>query len=137
MLIFLKHFDRIFPLAVVIRFRPAALEGLPVVIGGGERASAPGAAGQPHLAAGRLDQHAHWLDEGERQIKEVVKVNDLIELGKIFQRRCELQNCELVTVGPTVMSSGHRVAFFGPILMFPMCEPGLNWGPPHMVQGVG
>ncbi len=69
---------------MVIRFRPAALEGLPVVIGGGERAPAPGAAGQPHLAAGRLDQHTDWLDEGERQIEEVVKVNDLIELWKIF-----------------------------------------------------
>ncbi len=105
---------------MVIRFRPGALEGLPVVIGGGERAPAPGAAGQPHLAAGRLDQHTDWLDEGERQIEEVVKVNDLIEFWKIFQRCCELQICELVTVGLTVTSSGHRVAFFGPILMFPM-----------------
>ena len=30
-----------------------------------------------------------------------------------------------------------QVVFAGPILTFPMCDPGLKVGPPHIVHGVG
>ncbi len=68
-------------------------------------------------------------------IPYISNIKNLLMLTFVFSAT-QIQKWRFIDNNLTEKCSG-QVVFAGPILTFPMCDPGLKVGPPHITHGVG